>query len=106
MPLRSGWAGMEPSGSKRAGPSTSRGERAGRPYRRRSEASSTRSRSAARDKPTRPQPVSEQPQSARHAPGDADDRTRGTLDALDGVELPHTGEPLELSRPAIAESDP
>ena len=42
----------------------------------------------------------------RHAPGDADDRTRGTLDALDGVELPHTGEPLELSRPAIAERDP
>src|SRR5439155_26645670 len=42
----------------------------------------------------------------RHAPGDADDRTRGTLDALDGVELPHTREPLELSRPAIAERDP
>src|SRR5256714_3512852 len=42
----------------------SRAERAGRPYRRRSEASSTRSRAAARNKPTTPQPVSEQPQSA------------------------------------------
>src|SRR5437016_10128317 len=96
---------MEPSGRKRPGHRPVEANARVAPYRRRSEALSTRSRAAARNKPTTPQPVSEQPQSAGHAPRDADDRTRCTLDALDGVELPHTGEPLELSRPAIAESD-